>query len=386
MKDLRDVFIKIFGDGGEIRYFHAPGRINIIGEHIDYNGGYVLPCATDMGTYALIRKNNSSLARFASKDFEGIVNVPLDNVTYDSGDDWANYPKGVVAMMQQDGHKFDGFDVLFCGNIPAGAGLSSSASIEMAMAVALNALHNLDYTMIDMVKLAQRAENIFCGVNCGIMDQFAVGMGKKDCAIYLHCDTLDYSQVPLVLDGYKMLIMNTNKRRQLSESKYNERRAQCEQALALLSQANDIRCLADLTPEEFEASSHLITDKTIYNRAKHVVNENNRVKQAVEALKAGDINTLGKLLNQSHASLRDDYEVSCQELDTIVSAAISRPACIGARMMGAGFGGCAIALVQQDAIEDFIEVVSKAYEDAIGYAPSIFAAESGDGAREVTES
>ena len=385
-ENLTQTFTEIFGPSATpIRHFHAPGRINIIGEHIDYNGGYVLPCATIMGTYALIRQNNTSTTRFASTNFveKGITEIPLADVTYNPIHDWANYPMGVLHYMQQDGHNIAGFDVLFSGNIPNGAGLSSSASLEVAMATALNELFGLGYAMIDLVKLAQRAENLFCGVNCGIMDQFAVGMGRKDFAIYLHCDTLEYRYIPMSLGAYKIVIMNTNKRRQLSESKYNERRAECEQALALLRKKHNITQLTDLAPDDFTNAAHLITDETIHRRARHVIHENHRVQQAVTALETGDIAAVGALLTQSHNSLRDDYEVSCRELDVIVAAALGHPACIGARMMGAGFGGCAIAFVEESGVEGFMQTISNEYTKTIGYAPGMYAQESGDGAREL---
>ncbi|MCL1883783.1 MAG: galactokinase [Defluviitaleaceae bacterium] len=376
IKDLQQKFIALFGDSQEdIRYFHAPGRINIIGEHIDYNGGYVLPCAISMGTYALFRKRGDQVARFASTNFEQAVDISLESVAYEPSHDWANYPKGVLHSLQHKGCKITGFDVLFSGNIPNGAGLSSSASIELVMATALNVVFSLGFEMLDLVKIAQYSENNFCGVNCGIMDQFAVGMGKKDFAIYLHCNSLDYEYIPLNLGDYKIIIMDTNKRRRLNESKYNERRAECEEALKILP-------LTDLSPEHFDEKSLLIKDEIIRKRAKHVVYENARVKQAITALNAGNIHTLGELLTASHNSLRYDYEVSCIELDTIVNIALQTHGCIGARMTGAGFGGCAIALVNRKNTDDFIKTVSSKYEKAISYAPSLYLQESGDGARE----
>jgi len=381
--ELTKRFIELFGGLTEsIRYFHAPGRVNIIGEHIDYNGGYVLPFATDMGTYALIRIRDDRTVRFASTNFENTAEISLDNISYDEAHDWANYPKGIIYHIQQS-HKLTGFDVLFCGNIPNGAGLSSSASIELVMAVAVNNLFNLNYDMIDLVKLAQKSENNFCGVNCGIMDQFAVGMSRKDHAIYLHCDSLEYKYVPMFLGDYKIIIMDTNKRRQLNESKYNERRAECEQALDILSKECVINQLTDLTPETFEKCKHIIKDPVICKRAKHVVFENDRVKLAVEALAEGNLADLGALLTKSHASLRHDYEVSCKELDKIVEEALEIPGCLGARMTGAGFGGCAIALVNKNVIEHFIETVSLNYEKAIGYAPALYVCDNGHGAREI---
>ncbi|MCL2604484.1 MAG: galactokinase [Defluviitaleaceae bacterium] len=380
MDNLMNVFIQTFGGtGDEIRSFFTPGRINIIGEHIDYNGGYVLPCSLKMGTHALIRKRGDDTARFASTNFDLQAEIPLDDVAFDPAHDWANYPKGIVRLMQDDGHTIGGFDILFSGDIPNAAGLSSSASIELVTATALNDVFSLGYEPIELVKLSQRAENQFCGVNCGIMDQFAVGMGKDGHAIYLHCDTLDYKHVPLNLGGYTIVVMNTNKRRQLNESKYNERRSECEQALAFLLRAKSASTscqfdtkLTDLTPEAFAELSHLIPDETLRRRARHVIQENERVKQAVAALESGDMETLGELLNQSHASLRDDYEVTGLELDTLVSEAQKNPVCIGARMTGAGFGGCAIALMKKDAVDGFAEGVIAGYEKVVGYAPSLY--------------
>ncbi|MCL2189783.1 MAG: galactokinase, partial [Defluviitaleaceae bacterium] len=322
--DLQQIFIQHFGQGDTPTAFFIPGRVNIIGEHIDYNGGYVLPCMLAVGTHALIRRRVGSAIRFASTNVQKVISASLEKVTYSVTNDWANYPLGVVAMMQKDGHALGGFDVLFSGNIPRGAGLSSSASIEMAMAVALNAAFSLNYEPITLVKLTQKSENQFCGVNCGIMDQFAVGMGKDGFAIYLNCGTLDYRLIPMQLGEYALLVVNTNKPRRLADSKYNERRAECESALALLQSAPSaahIKQLADLSPEEFSALAHLIPNPIVAKRVRHVVHENDRVKQAVQALEANDLPALGALLNASHASLRDDYEVTGIELDTLAAAA-----------------------------------------------------------------
>lgn len=377
--NLKQLFTENFGHFDEgIRYFHAPARANIIGEHTDYNGGYVMPCALTIGTYAVIRKRGDNMARFASTNINTTVQVPLGEITFDPRHDWANYPKGVVHFMQKDGHKLGGFDVLFSGNI-SGAGLSSSASLELAIAVALDGVFELGYDMIDLVKLAQRAEQ-FCGVNCGIMDQFAIGMGKKGMAIHLHCDSLEYRYVPLDLGEYKIVIMDTNKRRKLNESKYNERRTECEQAAKILGVEN----LSKLTPQKFAPQENNLPE-TLQKRARHVIRENHRVNQAEQAMKAGDLPKLGELLIASHVSLRDDYEVSCVELDTIVDEAIKQDCCAGARMTGAGFGGCAIALVKEHDITTFIKTVSNAYTSKIGYDPGMYVQESGDGAREIAE-
>ena len=367
-------FKKIFGETSEIRTFHAPGRVNIIGEHIDYNGGNVLPFSLRAGTHALIAERRGKTARFASENFPGVVEISLENIVYDTAHDWANYPKGIVHSMQREGREMGGFDILFSGNIPNGAGLSSSASVEMATAVALNAVFSLNYAPADLVKLAQKSENNFCGVNCGIMDQFAVGLGKKNFAVLLNCETLKFNYVQLALGDFCFVIMDTKKRRRLNESKYNERRAECDRARAILG---------EFTVENFRATE--ISDEIIRKRARHVIYENKRVASAVDALEKGDIAALGELLNQSHASLRDDYEVSCRELDTIVAEAVKLPACLGARMTGAGFGGCAIAIVARAAVPLFIKTVSANYEKIIGHAPEIYICESGDGAREISD-
>jgi len=386
--DIRQKFTEIFGDTNGARLFHAPGRVNIIGEHIDYNGGFVLPCALDVGTYVLVRPNRGGVMRFVSADFGGTAEVALDEVAYDAAYSWANYPLGVVHQMQQDkalrGAKLTGFDALFMGNLPRGAGLSSSASVQVVMAAALNTLFGLGYETMELALLAQRAENQFCGVNCGIMDQFAVAMAKKDMAIYLNCDTLEYRHVPLELGDYGIVIMDTNKRRKLNESRYNERRAECEVALADLQIAHDITQIAQLTPDVF-GGGRWVSSEVNRKRARHVVSENHRVGLAVAALEAWNLAALGELLVKSHNSLRDDYEVSCAELDIIVEAAVNHSACIGARMTGAGFGGCAIALVRTDAAEDFMAQVAGDYERAVGHAASMYLQASGGGVREICD-
>ena len=369
-------FFHLFGKvGGDVENFFAPGRINIIGEHTDYNGGYVLPCPIKLGTQVYIRRRTEdNLARLASSNYPGVFKISLDErVTPNPEHKWANYPKGVIHMMQNDGHKIPGFDVMFTGNIPNGAGLSSSASIQMAMAMALNTMFKLNYSTLDLVKLVQQSENKFIGVNCGILDPFAIGMAKEDHAIYLHCDTLEHKYVPLNLEKNIIMVMDTNKRRALNESNYNERRSECDKALAaLISAGAPIKTLSDLTPDAFKPLAAKIADETQRRRATHVVNENHRVRQAVTVLEAGNAKILGMLLNASHASLRDDYEVSCKELDTMVEEAQKNPACLGARMTGAGFGGCAIALVEKRKAEEFKHAVSTEYEKITGLAPNLF--------------
>ncbi|SNX54698.1 galactokinase [Thermoanaerobacterium sp. RBIITD] len=376
----------IYGDKGEeIRLFYSPGRVNLIGEHTDYNGGYVFPCTLDFGTYMAIRMRNDDRVLLTSLNFDLKVETSINNLVYDKKDDWANYPKGVLKVLQDEGHQLKGFEAVFEGNIPNGAGLSSSASIELVTAVALNEVLNLNIDRIKLVKLCQKAENTFVGVNCGIMDQFAVGMGKEDYAIFLKCDTLEYSYVPLNLSGYKIVISNTNKRRGLQDSKYNERRSQCEKALSYLKKELNVDNLGQVTAEEFEKYKYLIPDDVLVKRARHVVTEDERVLLAVNALKNNDIKEFGKLMIESHNSLRDDYEVTGKELDTLVDEALKLDFVIGSRMTGAGFGGCTVSLVKEEYVDDFVNIVSKGYEEKIGYAPSMYVTGVGDGAKEIKE-
>lgn len=375
---------ELYGDNGkEIRLFFAPGRVNLIGEHTDYNGGYVFPCALDFGTFAAIRLRDDSKVCFASTNFELRVEADLNNIRYQREHDWANYPKGVLKMLQNEGYNFNGFEVVFEGNIPNGAGLSSSASIELVTAVAVNEVFNLNIDRIELVKLCQRAENIFCGVNCGIMDQFAVGMGKEKSAIFLKCDTLEYKYVPLEMKGYKLVISNTNKRRGLQDSKYNERRRECEEALSYLQKRLDVKNLGQITMEDFEKYESLIPYEVLRKRARHVISEDKRVLDAIDALKNNDLAAFGKLMTGSHESLKDDYEVTGIELDTLVEEALKLDFVLGSRMTGAGFGGCTVSIVEEDKVDDFINVVTENYEKKIGYKPTMYIAEVGEGAREI---
>ncbi|MCF6410002.1 galactokinase [Pseudalkalibacillus salsuginis] len=385
MDELKRSFIEQFGDQGGLTSYFAPARVNLIGEHTDYNGGHVFPCALTLGTYATARKREDRTIRLYSMNFEesGIIEVQLDDLRFIENDDWANYPKGVAAIFQQAGYEIDsGFDVAFYGNIPNGSGLSSSASIEMLTAVILKDLFHLEIGQIEMVKLAQKAENEFIGVNCGIMDQFSIGMGKKNHAILLDCDTLDYQYTPINLKNEKLILANTNKRRGLANSKYNERRQQCEAALSSLQEKLNIKTLGDLTREEFEAHKHLIQDELIRKRAKHAVYENNRTIEAVEKLNAGDVRGFGKLMNESHISLRDDYEVTGKELDVLVEAAWNEGA-IGSRMTGAGFGGCTVSIVPDDRVDSFIEAVGKTYKAETGLEAEFYVADIGDQAKKL---
>lgn len=382
---MSEAFKSIFDVKEDIYRFFAPGRVNLIGEHTDYNGGHVFPCALTFGTYAVAHKRQDSKLRLYSQNFEGtgIIETDIDSLVFDKAHDWANYPKGIVKTFRDAGYKIDsGFEILFLGNIPNGAGLSSSASIELATSVALDSLFDLKADMLDMVRLSQKSENLFNGVNCGIMDQFACGMGRRDYAMLLDTTTLEYQYVPVSLEGVSIVIANTNKRRGLADSKYNERRSQCEAALASLQQKLDIVSLGDLTEKEFEENKQLIKGEAERKRARHAVYENRRTIAAVEALNRGDIAGFGQLMNASHISLRDDYEVTGVELDTLVSAAWENGA-IGSRMTGAGFGGCTVSLVSDTGLEAFIEKVGRVYMDKIGYKADFYVATIGDGAGQI---
>lgn len=384
LEELKKEFIKLYGEG-EVISFLSPGRINLIGEHIDYNGGYVFPCATDFGTYACARKRNDGKINLASTNFQLKVSVEARNIEFKKEDEWANYPKGVIKIMLDSGYKINGMDLLISGNIPNGAGLSSSASLEVLIGVIVNHLFNEDnIDRIELVKIAQKAENNFVGVNCGIMDQFAVGMGKKNKAMLLNCDNLEcqYSDVNL-LDN-SIVVMNTNKRRALNESKYNERRSECEDALNILKQKKKINNICEIKPSEFKELENLFVDERVKNRAEHCVYENARVLKAFECLNKGEIKEFGKLLTESHNSLRDLYEVTGKELDIIVEEALLVDGCLGARMTGAGFGGCAIALVKNDKIEEFINKVRENYNKKVGYDPSFYCTGIGEGTHQIS--
>ena len=384
---LKKHFAQTFPGNREPRLFFAPGRINLIGEHTDYNGGHVFPASISFGTYAVAAKREDKLLRFCSMNFpdEGIVEVSLEDLSYQEADKWANFPKGMIHYFLEEGYRVDqGADILYSGDIPPGAGLSSSASIELVTGVLLEGLYDLEIDRIQMIQLGQLVENHYIGVNSGIMDQFAIGKGRKDHAILLDCQTLDYSYAPLKLKDHTIVIMNTNKNRELAGSKYNERRAECERALAALQTKLDIRSLGDLTTEQFEQHQHLIRNETDRKRAKHAVSENARTLMALEELEAGNLEQFGRLMNDSHRSLQQDYEVTGLELDTLVSAAWNQEGVLGARMTGAGFGGCAIAIVEKKKIERFEERVNAVYEKEIGYPAAFYPASIGDGAKELT--
>lgn len=384
-EQLLKEFKEKFGSEGDIRSYFAPGRVNLIGEHTDYNGGHVFPCALTIGTYAIVRKREDHNFRFYSTNFEslGVIEASLDNLKYDKALDWTNYPLGVVWAFIEKGYPVDyGFDMLLFGNIPNGSGLSSSASVEVVTGVALRDLFGYDdISMIDIALFGQYSENNFNGVNCGIMDQFAIAMGKKDQAIFLDTSDLSYTYAPIKLANEKIVIACSNKKRGLGDSKYNERRAECEEALAELQTKLDIKALGELSEEEFESNKDLIKSEVRQRRAKHAVYENQRTLKAVDALKAGNLEEFGKLMNASHVSLRDDYEVTGIELDTLVENAWEQEGVIGSRMTGAGFGGCTVSIVKTDCVDKFIENVGKAYLEKIGYAADFYVVEIGDGGR-----
>lgn len=381
-QELLKKFEEVFGDSKGAGVYFAPGRVNLIGEHTDYNGGHVFPCALTIGTYAVARLRDDDKLCLFSMNFEddGVGESRLADIETKKDGDWRNYPKGIIWAFGKKGYKVDkGLDILYFGNIPNGSGLSSSASIEVLTGFILKELFGFDVTNQDLALIGQFSENQYNGVNCGIMDQFAIAMGKKDCAIFLDTADLSYEYAPIVLKGAKIVILNTNKKRGLGDSKYNERRSECEAALAALQTKLSIKSLGELTEEEFEANKELIGDPVKIKRAKHAVYENQRTIKAVKALKDNDLELFGKLMIASHDSLRDDYEVTGIELDTLVAEALKQQGIIGARMTGAGFGGCAVSIVKEEAVPAFIENVGKAYKEKIGYAADFYVVEIGDG-------
>ena len=382
-KLINDKFTEIFGEQAEATFF-SPGRINLIGEHTDYNGGHVFPCAISLGTYGAARKREDNKLRFYSANFEdlGIIETSLDDLKYDKKDNWVNYAKGMIYFLKETGHDVDkGMDIFIEGNIPNGSGLSSSASLEMLIGVIAQELFNLDIERVDLVKLGMETENKFIGVNSGIMDQFAVGMGKQNQAILLDTNTLEYSYAPVDMGNNVIVIMNTNKRRELADSKYNERRSECETAVGELQAKLDINTLGELDAQTFDEYAYLIEDENRLKRARHAVWENQRTMQAQAALEEGDLEKFGRLVNASHVSLEHDYEVTGIELDTLAHTAWKQEGVLGARMTGAGFGGCGIAIVDKDKVEAFKENVGKVYTEKIGYAPAFYIAEIADGTK-----
>ncbi|MFT8364202.1 MAG: galactokinase [Sporolactobacillus sp.] len=387
LTQLKQAYRTLFGDDQPLAYF-APGRINLIGEHTDYNGGHVFPCAITLGTYGIAQKRNDTTINVYSENFRdlGTISFDLSQLSYDKKDNWANFPKGVVHFLKESGYTIDkGFNIYFYGTIPNGAGLSSSASIELLTGVILDDLFHLSCDRVALVQIGKQVENKFIGVNSGIMDQFAVGMGKADHALLLDTNTLDYERVPVTLGDHAIVIMNTNKRRELADSKYNERRSECEEALAELQTRLPIQSLGDLDNDTFDQNTYLISKENLLKRARHAVSENQRTLKAKEALIQNDLLTFGKLVNASHVSLNYDYEVTGNELNTLVEAAWQEKGVLGARMTGAGFGGCAIALVEKAQIDTFTKHVGERYTKKIGYAPSFYIAEIADGAKKLTD-
>lgn len=383
-KKLFDMFSELFGDSEGARFYFSPGRVNLIGEHTDYNGGHVFPCALTLGTYGAARKREDNKIHFYSMNLDsfGVVEASLDDLTNKKEYNWANYPLGVVWAFKEKGHTItSGFDMVIWGNIPNGSGLSSSASLEVLTGVILTDLFEIkDLSMTDLALIGQYSENNFNGCNCGIMDQFAVAMGKKDHAIFLDTSDLSYEYAPCVLDGAKIVITNSKVKHSLVDSAYNDRRNECAAALKALQSELDIQALGDLTPEEFEAHKSLIKDEIQLQRAKHAVYENQRTIDAVTALKAGDIESFGKLMNQSHISLRDDYDVSCEEIDILVDLAWKIPGVLGSRITGGGFGGCTVSIVKDESIDTFIETIGKTYLEKVGHEAEFYTVDIGDGA------
>lgn len=375
-------FEEVFGNTEGVKVFFAPGRVNLIGEHTDYNGGHVFPCALTIGTYAAARVRDDKKLRFYSMNFEqlGVIESSIEGLKPEKEADWTNYPKGVMWAFGEKGFQIpQGMDILLNGNIPNGSGLSSSASVEVLTGAILRDFFGFDVTNQDLALIGQYSENKFNGVNCGIMDQFAIAMGKKDHAIFLDTADLSYTYAPVKLEGAKIVIACSNKKRGLGDSKYNERRSECETALAELQKVTDIKSLGELTEAQFEEYKSAIKDETKVRRAKHAVYENQRTLQAVAALSANDIALFGQLMNASHVSLRDDYEVTGIELDTLVEEAWKVEGVIGSRMTGAGFGGCTVSIVKDDAIDSFISRVGEAYKAKIGYAADFYVVQIGDG-------
>ena len=383
-KKLFDMFAELFGDSEGARFYFSPGRVNLIGEHTDYNGGHVFPCALTLGTYGAARKREDNKIHFYSMNLDsfGVVEASLDDLTNKKEYNWANYPLGVVWAFKEKGHTItSGFDMVIWGNIPNGSGLSSSASLEVLTGVILTDLFEIkDFSMTDLALIGQYSENNFNGCNCGIMDQFAVAMGKKDHAIFLDTSDLSYEYAPCVLDGAKIVITNSKVKHSLVDSAYNDRRNECAAALKALQSELDIQALGDLTPEEFEAHKSLIKDEIQLQSEKHDVYENQRTIDAVTALKAGDIESFGKLMNQSHISLRDDYDVSCEEIDILVDLAWKIPGVLGSRITGGGFGGCTVSIVKDESIDTFIETIGKTYLEKVGHEAEFYTVDIGDGA------
>ena len=385
---LMETFQNLFGADGDIRTYFAPGRVNLIGEHTDYNGGHVFPCALTLGTYAVARKRDDRVLRFYSENFAslGVIETSLDDLVPDEKADWTNYPKGVMWTFEKRGYKLpQGMDIAIYGDIPNGSGLSSSASLEVLTGIVLKDMFGFDeITMPEIAQIGQYSENNFNGCNCGIMDQFASAMGKKDNAIFLDTNTLEYEYAPVVLPDAKIVITNSKVKHSLVDSAYNDRRSECETALEELKSEMPIVTLGDLTEAEFEAHKDTIKDPVRQLRAIHAVYENQRTIRAVAALKANNIEEFGKLMNESHISLKNDYEVSCEEIDILVDLAWKIPGVIGSRITGGGFGGCTVSIVKNDAVDTFIEKVGNGYKEQTGNTAEFYVVEVGDGAHRLS--
>lgn len=365
--------------------FFAPGRVNLIGEHTDYNGGFVFPCALSFGTYLLLSPNEDKKMNFRSLNVDAVYSLSLDQLTEPLPNKaWANYPLGVFAQFIKRGIAItQGYDILFWGNVPAGAGLSSSAAMEVVTAYAINDLLAVGLDLTEIAKIGRAAEHEFAGVMCGIMDQFASAHGKVDHAIYLNCDTLEYELVPVKLEGVKVIVANTHSPHHLDSGSFNDRVHQCQLAVEQLNTIRPIKCLAELTQADFDSLQDAITDPTAHRRARHVVGEVQRTKDAVAALQQGNICKFGELMNQSHISLRDDYEVTGPQLDALAEAAWKIEGVLGSRMTGGGFGGCTVSLVKEEAIPTFIDKVGAEYTEKTGLKADFYIAEIGDGAHRV---
>ena len=383
LEKIRREFEQKFGGHGDIRAYFAPGRVNLIGEHTDYNGGHVFPCALTLGTYAVARKREDNKIRLYSMNFEqrGVIETGLDDLTPYKEAGWTNYPKGVMWAFEKRGYKLPvGLDIVIYGNIPNGSGLSSSASLEVLTGLVLKDMFGFEVSMIDIALIGQYSENNFNDCNCGIMDQFASAMGKKDHAIFLDTNTLEYEYAPVVLEDAKIVIINSKVKHSLVDSAYNDRRNECETALKELQTVIDIKTLGDLTEEQYEENKAAIQSEIRRKRAKHAVYENQRAIRAVAALKANDVETFGKLMNASHVSLRDDYEVSCEEIDILVDLAWETEGVIGSRITGGGFGGCTVSIVKNEAVDGFVENIGKQYKEKVGHEADFYVVDIGEGA------
>ncbi len=390
VNECKKLFIEIYGgDDSSLRVFEAPGRVNLIGEHTDYNGGFVFPAAITLKSRVIARKRSDNIIKLAATDLPDRVSIDVNNIENYKDLNWGNFQAGVVDEMIKAGYEIVGCDLLYDDTVPHGGGLSSSAAVEVVTALIFATFSNEakgitePVNMVELALIGQRAENIYVGLNCGIMDQFASAMGKKDNVILLNCKDLSYKLVPLKLDGYKIVISNTNKKRALTGSKYNERRQECDTGLSILQKSlPNKECLSDINVKEFEENKHLIEDEVIKKRVCHVIYENDRVLRSAEALENGDVALFGKLMIESHNSLRDLYEVTGNELDTLVEAALSIDGVIGSRMTGAGFGGCTVSVVKDSSVDNFIEKCNEIYTKAIGYSPSFYVTEVGNGGHE----